>query len=337
VISGVEPIISEDGVLPVDGTYPPTAVGEEGLADKLGIPLAYLRRLRVTLSPLFDENANGWFTHPQYGEKRVLLRALRGRGCAGGDGVLRAVLSQHYQSIDHLDALTAVLDGVQRAGAPIQIDGADLTDRRMYVRIRSEEVHALAPVLLRNYRSPFSGASGIDNPVVWAGFEISNSESGCGAFSIVPRLVVQVCGNGLTITKDAVKRVHLGGRLEDGVVRWSVATQRKAIDLIAARAADAVSTFLNVDYLRGRLEEIERDAAAPITDPTATIQAVARQQAYADAERDLILRHFIAGADLTAGGVLHAVTSAARTLPDADRSHELEAGGLAALHLAATV
>ena len=48
-----------------------------------------------------------------------------------------------------------------------------------------------------------------------------------------------------------------------------------------------------------------------------------------------VFSHFIAGGDVTAGGVLHAVTSVAQTLPDADEAYDLEALGLRAMELAA--
>jgi hypothetical protein len=48
---------------------------------------------------------------------------------------------------------------------------------------------------------------------VFAGFVISNSETGCGAFTLTPRLIVQVCRNGMTIIKDAIRAVHLGSGL----------------------------------------------------------------------------------------------------------------------------
>ena len=104
----------------------------------------------------------------------------------------------------------AVLDGVRQSGASVQVDGCDLTDRRMYVRVVCEQVRAPARALLDGYRSPFTGTSGADNPVVFAGFVITNSETGCGAFSLTPRLVVQVCRNGMMITRDAMRVVHLG-------------------------------------------------------------------------------------------------------------------------------
>ena len=47
------------------------------------------------------------------------------------------------------------------------------------------------------------------------------------------------------------------------------------------------------------------------------------------------LAHFIRGGDITAGGVMHAVTSVAQTLPDADAAHDMESAALRALEVAA--
>lgn len=47
------------------------------------------------------------------------------------------------------------------------------------------------------------------------------------------------------------------------------------------------------------------------------------------------LNHFIRGGSLTAGGMMHAVTSVAQTLPDADAAHDLESQALRVLQLTA--
>ena len=119
----------------------------------------------------------------------------------------------------------------------------DLTERRMYVQIASQSVAAGADTVLDGYVSPFTGARGADNPVVFAGFVLANSETGHGSFSITPRLVAQVCGNRYTITKDAMREVHLGGQLGDGVIHWSDATRRAAVELIARQATDDVAPW----------------------------------------------------------------------------------------------
>jgi hypothetical protein len=195
VIDQTDPQLTPDGVTMTTGSYTPTDVCDDGLADKLGIPAAYLRRLRADHPALYDANVNGWL---QRTDKSYLVRCLRGDR---GGGVARAFLSSGYKIIDNLDVLVAALDGLRQSGVPAEIDGCDLTPRRMYVRVVSPAVRALAPGLLSGYRSPFTGQSGADNPVVFAGWVLSNSETGCGAFTITPRLVVQICNNGMTITK----------------------------------------------------------------------------------------------------------------------------------------
>jgi hypothetical protein len=107
------------------------------------------------------------------------------------------------------------------------------------------------------------------------------------------------------------------------------------VELVTAQARDAVRTFLDTDYVRAHVEGLERAAGAPVDDPATAVQHVSRQLKFTDDQQALILRHFVRGGDLTAGGVLHAVTSAAQTLSDADTAHEMEAQALRAMQLAA--
>ena len=51
-IDDTDPELSEDGVTMTTGVYRPTRVCDEGISDKLRIPLPYLRRLRETRTDL---------------------------------------------------------------------------------------------------------------------------------------------------------------------------------------------------------------------------------------------------------------------------------------------
>ena len=333
VIGGTDPVLSPDGVTMTTGAYVPTEVCDQGLADKLGIPAAYLRRLRLERPGLYDANVNGWLAGDP---RKFLIRCLR-PATGTGLGAARAFLSDGYRRIDNVDVLMAALDGVRAAGLPVEVDGCDLTERRMYVRVVCEQVRVLAPALLAGYRSPFTGAAGADNPVVFAGFVISNSETGCGAFTLTPRLIVQVCRNGLTITRDAVRAVHLGERLDEGVVTWSGNTLDKTLALITAKTADAVTTFLDPGYAERVVGTVTAQAGRPLADPQEAVAVVSQRLRFTDAQQADILGHFIRGGDLTAGGILHAVTSAAQTQADADTAHDMEAAGLRALEIAAAL
>jgi len=358
-----EVVIDADGVTVGDGRYVPTAICDEGIAEKLTIPVAYLKRLRTERPDLYDLNVNGWLlgTGPNSDPfapadpRSFLMRCFKGDD---GDGVARAFLSNGYKVIDHLDVLTAALDGIRESGTPVDIVGCDLTDRRMYVRIAAPEIAVLAPTLLKGYRAPdFGGVrrdawSSIDRirevaaregkdyppgqePVVFAGFEISNSETGGGAATITPRLVVQICKNGLKITQDVLKAVHLGSKMDDGIVRWSDDTQRKQLELVTAQARDAVATFLDVEYVEMTLERLEAKADSPVRHAQETVTTVCKQLRFSDEHTNGVLDHFIQGGQMTAGGVMQAVTSFAQTIPDADDAAAFEAQGVRALELAA--
>ncbi|MFF3249356.1 DUF932 domain-containing protein [Streptomyces sp. NPDC002870] len=326
-VEGVESLITEDGVTEVDGIYRPTAVADEGISDKLRIPLAYLRRMRAENAPLLVP------------ERRFMLRAFRGENGPGmppAEGVARALLSDSYKLMDNFDMLLAALDGVKQSGHPTRVTGCDLTDRRMYVRVESEAVAIQAPALLRGYRSPFDGRSGDELPVISAGFVITNCEVGSGAYTITPRAVIQVCSNGLTEAKDVMRAVHLGGKQDEGVVSWSGQTQRKTLELITSKTADAVRTFLSREYVEAKVREVEDAAGKTLAEPTKTIEHVTKSLSIGAEAKDMILAHFVRGGQMTAGGVMQAVTSTAQTLTDADQAAALEALALPALTAAAT-
>jgi hypothetical protein len=354
--------ITADGVTSAAGTYRPTRVADEGISAKLGITLAYLRRLREHRPDLWDVNVNGWLHGNDLAGvaadgRKFLVRLFQAEG--DNLGVARAVLSDSYKVIDNLDALMATLDGIRQAGTEVEFDGLDLSERRLYARVVAPQIRAYAPGLLAGYRSPFGGEVYIPGrtwtpeqarqaatrdgrayepgaePVLFAGFVISNSEVGDGAWSITPRIVAEICGNGMQITADVARAVHLGSRQEEGVIRYSADTQEKELALITARARDAVATFLSPHYLQAKVTEIERKAGAPVSHPEETVLQVAKAAKFSDEVADSILAHFIRGGQLTAGGVMQAVTSVAQTLDDADTAADLEAQALRVLDLAA--
>lgn len=333
VVAGAgKKLITLDGVSDTDVALRPTGSADGDIAAKLGIPVKYLRKLRSDSKlELYDQNVNTWLR--ELGDFKLFTRALVAEG--ENTGVARALLTASYKVIDNLDVLTTVLEGVRRAGVPVEITQCDLSETRMYVKLTCPEIAEYAPDLLRNYTSPFSGARGADNPLVFAGFVIANSEVGAGRTTITPRLEVEVCANGLTMTKDALKETHLGARMEEGVIQWSDDTRRAEIDLIARQTRDAVTTFLDRDYVRAKLAELQRDAAIEVTQPQATIEHVAERLRFTKTQRESVFTHFIRGGDSSSGGVMHAVTSAAQLVADADESHAMEATGPRAMSLAA--
>lgn len=348
--------LTEDGVDTAPGAYRVSEVANEGIASKLNIPSAYARTLYAEHTALWAANVNGWMERD---DRKFLVRtygdptATDGFPTAGWTsidggrhaaavravpdaGIVRAFLSDSYRTIDNFDVVTAVLSGVQSIMDPaaVQIDG-DLTERRLYLRLSAPTISTAAEALLKRYRAP-SGSMGRDNPTVFAGLVVRNSEVGNGAFTITPRVTVQVCTNGLVVTKDAMREVHLGSKLDEGIVKWSADTERKNLALITSQTADAVRSFLNGEYLDRAVAALTETAESPVRDAPTTIARVAGKLGFSKTQADSILAAFIDGADSTAGGVMQAMTAVAGSTADGDAAFELESKAVAGMELAAT-
>jgi hypothetical protein len=335
----------------------PTEVCDGHIADKLKIPVDYLRRLRNGRSEkgkqvarpridLYDANVNGWLrgtanidpgssVHGYHGPdpRSFLVRTFADP--LGGVGIMRALLSDSYGIIDNLDVLMSVMEGINASGVDTHFESADLSETRMCVRFSAPAIAELAPDLLKGYRSPYSGATAEENPTVFAGFEVTNSETGSGKFNITPRLIVQICNNGMKMTKDAVGKIHLGSKMDEGIVKASQETQKLTLELVRSQSKDAVDTFLSLEYVRGAIARLEEKASTPVADMTKTVELVSKQLRYTQEQQAGILEMFAKGGQITAGGIMQAVTAYAQSVENPDIAFELENSAVAAMELAA--
>jgi hypothetical protein len=378
VVKNSEPVLTDDGVTTVNGTYRPTEVFDEGVSAKLSIPRQYLRTLRETRPDMYDQNVNGWLhgrsrvtTLPAIGgqgqraevgrevlypadDRAFLLRLFKGEG---GEGVARAMLSDKYSlSMDNLDILTAVMSGIRDSGVSVITRVTDLSERAMRVRFEAPDVNTLAPGLLDGYRDPFTGGtvrragtfdelrqqygahhifSDKDAPVAFMGFDFRNSETGGGAYTLTPVVEMVKCTNGWTIRKEGIRKVHLGSKLAEGLVRPSLDTLQKAGQLVAAETRDAVSQWLDKGYLERMIAELTEKAAAPVASPTETVPAVVAGLGFSPDEQKGVLDMFILGGQMTSGGIAQAVSAFAQTVDDVDRAYEIELKAVEAMERAA--
>lgn len=342
VIEGREPELTEDGFFDVNGLYRPIGGVHSQVSSILDIPKKYMDKLITEDINLLDHNLNELvkLATTKRPDQKQLVRLLWGedQNFPGSAGVFRALLSDRYAIYDNLDTLLAVLDGLRSAGLGIEhIKSIDLSHNRLYLSVRATEINALAPELLKGYRSPFSGASGTENPVVDAGVEFSNSEVGGGAFQIRPVIWVQVCSNGLVQKRDALRKVHLGGRLEEGTINWSAQTRDAANRLVREQVKDATESFLTPEYVQAAVDRMTEEAGVELAKPEEVIKQVSRELVYTQAEQDTILSHFIKGGQITSGGLLQAVSSAAQTITDVDRAHEFLGTAVDAMKVAARI
>ena len=378
-----------DGVLDLGRlVYRPTSGAVGDLAERFKIDTRYLRKLYTERPDLFDVNINGmaqggaWQSTVVRGHgvepmdallpsakadgRKLMVRLFTGDD--GEPGVLRAVVSSRFLPVDSLDVLVAALQGVKAAGLDpddMVIDGCDLTERGMYVRVRCPQITALAEGFVKDYKNPF-GADGLTRaghfgedirralraaegegqgfapgqaPIVEAGFIIKNSDTGDGRFAVVPRIVARICDNGLTIEAEGYSRNHVGVDKAVGAVDYAADTMRAALDLVALQARDAVAKFVSPGYLQDKVDEIERDAGVELgAKPMDTItQILESSSVIPDALADEILGAFMAGGKNTAGGVANAITAVAQTVADPELADDLEGVALGAMRQAARI
>jgi hypothetical protein len=362
----VTPIINlraEGGLIRIAGTgvfedalFRPTPIADGHFADKLKIPAVYMRRMREERIDLYDLNFNGWvhgsdepngdgFYPPD--PRTVTCRLYQAD--PGEVGYFRAMLSDRPLLIDNLDVLTAALEGVKEAGIRVTIPSCNLSETRMVVKVDAPDVAGAFPEFMRGYRNPFGetshyGALGdpvrghpgaVVGQIISAGAVFTNSETGHGQFAVYPYLTCWACANGMPIEKDGLRRIHLGARLDEGIVTWSDDTQRKSLELVTAQTKDAIQTFLSPEYLNHAIAELTTKAGKPVTDAPKTIEVVTKTLGFSDDVRAGVLDFFIKGGQATAGGVMQAVTAYSQVVESPDLSWDLELAAIRALELAA--
>lgn len=299
------------------------------LANKLGIPFDYYERMRANHLDLLDANVNGWI------EKEPKNRLVRAFTPNGDEGVARSILGDRYRIVDHLPTLIAGLEAIKEAGIRVEIQNADLTESRMIVRLFSPDVLARAPELLKAYSAarmipvPLSRTHQVrewdaDKDVIAAGFELSNSETGEGALTLQPRLLVRWCYNGAIINVDALRRAHLGAKMDSGDVRWSQSTHRKNHDLVVSQVKDAVTQFLSPDYLQEQVDRFREKGTRELDKPVAAVEQICKDVRITDEQTKSILDHFVRQGDPTPFGVMQAVTAQAKSADTGDDQRDLE-------------
>lgn len=326
-------VLRDAGVSMTTASFRPTDQFESHLSERLGIPIQYLRKMREDepeKPDLLDINVNHWMMSS---ERNWFVRGFRDTD-PESEGIARAFLSDRYNVIDHLDAVFAVLDGIRDGGVGnIKIKSADLSERKLRVKIEAPEITAAAPRFLERYRS--NGSEGSRNPLISAGLVVTNSETGGAAFQIAPQITVLVCQNGMTRTADALRKVHLGEKMDAGAIQWSEDTKRKNIELITAQTTDAVRSFLSHDYIERVADELDEKGQKLLDRPMEVIESVGKKLRYSEAERERILTMFVKGGDTRASGVVQAFTAYARDVDSPDRAAEIEEQSFEILALAA--
>lgn len=290
----------------ISDQYTPTELAHEQISEKLGIPIGYYRRLKSEAPEMLEQNINGWLGRKT--QTKYLLRTFKWPDV---DSVCRAMLSNRYNILDNYDVLLVALKAIKEAGVNVRIQEAKVTEKRMYLHIVAPEIEIQADELLKDYIGR-KDRSGVGNGII-SGLSLSNSEVGMGTFEICPKAMILKCLNGAMDRSSAIKRVHLGAKMDNSVVTWSQGTKNKNIELIMSMTQDAIKTFLSKDYLGNLVKSLERAKGIEVEYPEGIVEHLAKDMGIVDdQQKSDILRHFMQDGDHTGLGVFQAVTRVAQ-------------------------
>jgi len=278
-------------------------IAHSQICANLGVPKKYYDRMRADAPNLLENNVNHWLANEP--SKRMV------RTVCNGSNTARAWLSDRYRRIDNYAIAQAALPVLSEL-PEVRIESTALTEKRMHIKAVLPRVQAEVKV----------------GDVVQAGISISNSEVGHGAVSVSMFIYRLVCKNGMSVPGAGSRTNHIGRH---------VATSEDVYELYSDEAmqADDAALMLKIrDLVRGAANDLKftevvnkmRDAAesSRISDPVGAVEELGRKFVMPEAEQRGILTHLIEGGDLSAYGMLNAVTRFSQDVDSYERATELE-------------
>lgn len=297
-------------IVPDHGRFPILPLAHRQIGTHLRIPADYYQRMMADIPDLLARNINDWMVR-QPADARRMVRTL------GGDN--RAFLSNAYQRIEHEEIAQVALPIIMDLPS-VNIVSCEITEKRLYI-------HFVVPGVQGEVKV---------GDVVQAGGIISNSEVGLGSVSVSGFLWRLICLNGAK-TSDAYRRHHVGRRVEDSEALWADDTKKADDKAVLLKVRDMVKAVTDETRFRQRLAQMKGLFDAKIA-PGSTAKAVevlTQELNLPDATRPSILDALARGGDLSAWGLLNAVTAQAHTATDYDAAVEIEAAGGSLLDLPA--
>ena len=282
------------------GQFPINNLAHGQIASRLKIPLPYYRRMQADQPGLLAHNVNTWLSNAA--EKRM-VRTM--------NGGVRAFLSDRYQRIENEEIAQVVLPIL--ADIPdVKIVSSEITDRRMYIQ-------AVAPKMEGEVKV---------GTTVQCGVVVSNSEVGQGSVDISTLIWNLICLNGMKVSQVLGVR-HVGSRVSQGDVTMYQDDTIEADDkAILLKVRDSVAHALSDDTFQASLNQMRGLTTRQVEgDPVKVVELLTQKVGASQDEGTGILRSLIEGGDLSAWGLLNAVTAQAHHVDSYDRAVEFEQAG----------
>ena len=285
----------------------PTALNQ--IADHTEIPRKYFNRMLNTpqANSLLSDNVNHWF---KANKTDRMVRTL----VDDANSTARAFLSDRYRRIDNHQILEGVLPAFMDM-PDVKFHSLALTDNNMYIKAILPRIEAEVKV----------------GDVVNAGVFLRNSEVGLGAVHVGMFIYRRVCSNGMNVLDASSRTNHVGSRISNTEGAYEIYSDETIM-------ADDKALMLKIsDHVRNASNELAfnkavnkmRDLAdSPrIADPVGSVRELGKKFAITEGEQKSVMQHLIEGGDLSAYGMLNAVTRTSQDISSYERATEFETIG----------
>ena len=254
------------------------------IAERLEIPVKYYHKMETEAPELLVENINTWL---KKADKDFFVRGL-------GESV-RALLSDRYRVIDHLDILYCALNELQAHEA--EVEECYLSETELNVKVKSNRLRDFV-----RHR----------DDLIVGGLLLTNSETGHKALRIEPRLFRVQCTNGMVIEQFMTRQIHLGngnnGDETDEDVYLSI---RRSIRELFGRFGEII-------------QALRESTEIKVRSPQRVINNLVEHYHLSEAQKENILIAYGAEPEADMYGIANAVTRAAQVEERWEDSLELE-------------
>ncbi|MDY3690984.1 MAG: DUF932 domain-containing protein [Dysosmobacter sp.] len=273
------------------------------ISSYLDIPSRYYNRMLTESPALLTHNVNSWL------ERKKELRVVRIL-----DGAARALVSNRYRRIDHLDILQAVLPIIGTM-PDIRFESCEITEARMYIKIVNPRLQVdVTP-----------------GDTVQSGLIISNSEVGLGSVLVQPLVYRLVCSNGMVVNDAKTRRHHVGRATttEDDFLLYSPETLQAEDRAFVLKLQDTVRAVVDETRFSRVIDHMRQAKLTPLPteDVPGVIKLTGSSFGIREAEQPGVMQHLIEGQDMSLYGLANAITRYSQDVESYDRATELEGIG----------
>lgn len=282
------------------------------LAEYVGIPLAYYRRMQKEAPQLLAGNVNRWLQ--DHASERRMVRCL--------DGGVRAFLSDKYRPLENFDLAHAVLPVLK--DLDLILLSAEITETRMYIKAVDKRITRDIPA-----GHKLGDGSHVGFRTQSPGIVISNSEVGFGRLLIEHSIFDGGCTN-LALFGHVLKKQHVGARndiLGDDVFEMLTDETKKLTDAaLWGQVRDVVAKGFDKSLFDAKCDKLvaATQDEIPVQDVVEVVNVYAKRKLLTEDVTKSIVGHLVHEGNINRFGLAWAVNRASADVASYDDATAME-------------